>query len=156
MVTESFPPLGGAAVTDVATRLCLDFASTCCVHVSKMVDLTVSLRHRHAHHPPPPHRVCKHRALARHTSSGAGKPNSVCSYPNPVSSPRTCCHEDTGIGRCHRSAAGHRRRHTHPDTDRTTSKTYSSSKVLWAEGAPATSSCTGGGTHLPRCELPHN
>ena len=63
---------------------------------------------------------------------------------------------DTGIGRCHRSAAGHRRRHTHPDTDRTTSKSYSSSKVLWVKGAPATSSCTGGDTHLPRCELPHD
>ena len=29
MVTDSFPPLGGA-VTDVATGLGLDFASTCC------------------------------------------------------------------------------------------------------------------------------
>ena len=32
-------------------------------------------------------------------------------------------------------------------------KTYISSKVLWVKGAPATSSCTGGGTHLSRCEL---
>ena len=39
-------------------------------------------------------------------------------FPNPVSCRRALAvTNDTGKGRCHRSAAGHRRRHTHPDTE---------------------------------------
>ena len=156
MVTE-FSPLGGV-VTAVATRLGLDFASTCCdcprVEEGRSWLCPPGIGMQATTTSPP----CLQAPCIGETHFIRRQQTEFHMLVFPIQSHRRALAvtKNTGIGRCHRSAAGHRRRHTHPDTDRTTSKTYSSSKVLWVKGAPATSSCTGGDTHLPRCELPHD